>query len=797
MARVGRLRRETPFYLIPIMIGLSGVLFAIQLDDPVLLRIIVILCLGVPLFVGGNVLARYQMGALQRTLLLVGMAMLALGAGYSLLGYAESFGNDQFVAPTVAQISRYLGLGGLLLGLTVVLFSVIRSQAMIEEVSERFRHVADHMADGFVLTGFDGRIVLVNRSFTDLTGIPEEQAVGENAYELAKRLGAEVVGLHTEKRTQGLASDYQVSWSPNGKGERQFFVSGSPIYDRRGRRAGAIATIRDITEQHRMSKRLEDYAQGLQRLVEERTQQLRASERLLRGLLQHMEEGFLTLDDENRVRFANERLCDLLRRDRDAILGREIFEFVEMAGRNKLREALQHADRDEDGAPNQEYTFLRGGGGQVPVKVSIAPIRDETENRLRYSLVVIDVHELKEMHRQLEVRARQLEQVNEELRRLDRAKDVFLSNVSHELRTPLSTLQGYIEMWESGSLGQVAGPQAGALRVMGRNAERLSRLINEMIEFSRMEIRGIRLNKTLFDPNQLVDEAVSSAQPQAMAKNITITYHVPEDIPDMWGDREKLLQVLGILLSNANKFSPAGSLVQVRAARADAGAIAFSVSDTGIGIAPSDHDRIFAKFFQVDSSMTRSYQGTGIGLSIAKNVVEAHGGAIALKSVERQGTTFTVLLPHALFEMGDVADFPELEELRVVVANEHPAFREAVSALLESAGCVVTQCRSGHECLRAARDEQPDAVVIDEAMPDLSGSDTVALLKEDMGTSTIPVVLFCSGAERGGHSGEELHGVSVLQKPFTAGSLVMALLKACAMSGEIGEVRAKLRASKS
>lgn len=770
MPHLAKLRRDSrQIALVPVVLGMLGVFFATQLQDTLLQITVILLCLAVPLFVSGNLLARYRMDLLQRIALLAGMAMLMVGAIAGIMGYSTSLGELELVPTAVMEQSSALGLASLLLGLVVVLISLIRSQALASELSERFRHLAEHMVDGFVLTGYDGCIVMVNPSLLKMTGLTEDQLVGRKSVEVAREMGIETMAQHKESRARGVASDYEVSWKLKGT-DFHFLVSGTPIYDQRGRRVGALAIVRDITKQHQLSKRLEDYTERLEELVEDRTSKLRASETRHTSLLQDMDEGFLITDQDCLIQYANARASSLLVMSNKELLARNVLDLVVSDQRHRLKETILGA---HDDASHQEYAFTRADGNTVPVKVAMSPTLDENNVPYGFSLVITDVTELKHMQHQIELRARQLEQANEELRRLDHAKDVFLSNVSHELRTPLSTLQGYVEMLQAGTLGEVQAPQIGAFNVMERNADRLSRLINEMIEFSRMEIKGVRLYKTLFAPSHLVEESISSAAPQALNKEINLVANIEPDLPAMWGDRGKLGQVLGILLSNAIKFSGEHSTVEVQLRRNQDGGVDISVVDNGIGIELKNHEKIFAKFYQVDDSMTRNYQGTGIGLSIAKSIVEAHEGSVVLKSERGKGSTFTTQLPDVLFDNTHVRgeELPPLD-LHVYIVNQHPEFREAIVKMLSEFRCTVEEFRSGHDCIRAAREEQPDVILVDETLPDLSGAEAVALLKEELVTNEIPTVLMRSTDSNDSLKEESLlHGVSLLDKPFTPGQL--------------------------
>lgn len=779
------LRRRYFWYIIPVLIGMGGLVFSVQFENPILRFALILLSVCIPVFASGNFLARHGTRGMGRVVLLAGFVLLMLGIAATFRGFPEmALTKDLFSGNLTEEISQRLGIFSLLLGLIVVMLSVMRTGEAIEEIGEQFRHLADQISEGFVLSSPDGTIILVNQRFLEMLDLDEDLVVGQNANQLVERYSVDAMEPHLDLRAKGLASEYEMKRNVRGE-ERQFWVSGTPIFNARGGRMGTLATVRDVTERNRMARRLEQYAKGLQELVEEQTRKLRQSEEQFRELLLQMNEGFLTIDSSYRIRFVNNRVCELLQIDGSAAYGREVFDFIDPPGRVKLMELLRSENAKLVTESRSEFNFIRTDGTLVPSVVAVAPVHDMGGQDTRYSLVVTDVSVLKRMQRQLELRANELEAANEELRRLDRAKDAFLSNVSHELKTPLSTINGYVEMLQSGSLGELQAPQMSALKVMERNLKRLVSLINEMIEFSRMEIRGIHLHMTLFDASRLLREAVASMQPHALAKDISMTIYCPENFPPIWADRGKLGQVLGILLSNAIKFSHEGGLIQVRVEERPDHTAALIVSDTGIGIDPAYHQRVFDKFFQVDSSMTRRYEGTGIGLSIAKSIVEAHGGHVELVSEASKGSTFTLLFPSAVFDtrVPQTVERGDLENAHILITAEETVFRGVLTDILSKCGCMTEDAHNGFECLRVAEETEPDLIVFDDTLLVSSGSNVLENLRDSMVTNETPVLVLTST-----ESGKPLRAISTisntrfLPKPFAAAAFIESVLEA--LSGE-------------
>jgi PAS domain S-box-containing protein len=752
-----RSNRRFPFYLIAILIGMGGILFSRQFEDSGIRLLVVLASIAIPVFSSGNMLARPSMGRLERMLLIA----------------------QEVMSPLTARLSRTLGMVSLMTGLLAVLYSVLQTGEDIEEMGAHFWHLAEHINEGFILSSSEGQILLVNRRLLDLFGKREEDVLGKETTVLAGEFQMDAVRQHFKKRSEGIASEYELSCVIRGE-PRRLLISGSPLFDQHGKHTGTLGLVRDVTEQYNMAQRLEQYNRGLKQLVEEQTQRLRASETRFRQLLVSMNEGFLTLDEHYRIRFANTRIAELLRLTQELLIGREIFEFIDATGRVHLLnifaqgEALGHADL------RRELNLVDHRGALVPVVVSVSYLSGQ-EEETRFSLVVTNVSALKRMQNQLEQRARELEKVNEQLLMHDRAKDSFLSNVSHELRTPLSTIKGYLEMLESGGLGEVDASQRSALTVMHRNVDRLVAQINEIIEFSRMEIRGVQLSMGLFLPHELIQEAVASAHPAAVPKDISINVFLEEKVPPAWGDMDKLGQVLGILLNNAVKFSNPGGMIQVRLERHEGRDLALVVADTGIGIPPRYHDQIFAKFFQVDASRSRRYGGTGIGLSIARSIVEAHGGHIELESTPGQGSTFTVILPDICFD----GEYPGkatsgFDRLQAVVISTNTPFREHLVALLMECGCAVTGHAQHFEGARAAIERRADVVILNDSAEDESGEATVESIRSAVGEVDIPIIVCCEpDSERMLQVAELQAEVHVLPKPFNAARLIGCIRMTC------------------
>ena len=241
---------------------------------------------------------------------------------------------------------------------------------------------------------------------------------------------------------------------------------------------------------------------------------------------------------------------------------------------------------------------------------------------------------------------RELEEAHDELAQLDRVKSRFSANVHHELRTPLTLILAPLDALRSGELGPLPTEVRKTLDMMLANGRRLHRMINNLLDFAKLENEQLALVRVPLQLNSLVEELLASAEPLARRKEVTLEMEGFEDVPAINGDAAALDKVLVNLVGNALKFTDAGGRITVAAQVTGNDEVALSVTDTGVGIPPSQLEAVFDRFAQVDDSATRRHEGTGIGLALAKEMMELHGGRIwAASEGEGRGTTIHLVIP--------------------------------------------------------------------------------------------------------------------------------------------------------
>ncbi len=252
------------------------------------------------------------------------------------------------------------------------------------------------------------------------------------------------------------------------------------------------------------------------------------------------------------------------------------------------------------------------------------------------------------LERRVEERTAELQKALERVSELSQLKANFISNISHELRTPLTHIKGYIELLVTESLGEITEEQRHALQISQQSTGRLETLIEDLIMFSLSSRGELSIAQENVDLRRLVNLAVKSSGVKAQERGVSLNVIIDEDVPRVQADAQKIAWVLNQLLDNGVKFTPANGRVVLSVKREGDNLVIVSITDTGIGIPSNRLNDIFEPFHQLDGSSTRRYGGTGLGLSLVRQIVEAHGSMIDVQSIEGRGSTFKFPLLVAL-----------------------------------------------------------------------------------------------------------------------------------------------------
>ena len=445
---------------------------------------------------------------------------------------------------------------------------------------------------------------------------------------------------------------------------------------------------------------------------------------------------------------------------------------------------------------------VRKDGTTLWANVTITALRDDTGRLVGFAKLTRDLTESTRIESAERV-SRQRDEILEAERsarmtaqRATRLKDEFLATLSHELRTPLSAILGWTQVLLRGGAAKDPDSQRRAIEVIDRNARAQVQLIDDLLDLNRIMTGKIRLDPHPISMHSVVEAAVEAARPAANARNIRLRAILGSNQDTVSADASRLQQVVWNLLSNAIKFTPKGGQVQVVLQRVNSH-IELSVSDTGIGIPASFLPHVFDRFSQRDSSTTRAFSGLGLGLAIAKQLVELHGGSIRASSGgEGLGATFFVDLPVSIVRLDeeialrahptveasqsvDLAPLPKLDGVHAFIVDDESDARELLRTVLEDQAARVSTFASAEEVLAALKTTTATILVSDIGMPGMDGYQLIRSVRaaesrgERMPALALTAFARAEDRKRSLVAGYQAH----LAKPFDVGELILVIAK--------------------
>ncbi|MEO1086890.1 MAG: ATP-binding protein, partial [Acidobacteriota bacterium] len=359
------------------------------------------------------------------------------------------------------------------------------------------------------------------------------------------------------------------------------------------------------------------------------------------------------------------------------------------------------------------------------------------------------------------------------LQQIDRMKDTFLANTSHELRTPLNGIIGIAESLRDGATGELPTPTRANLKMIASSGRRLSSLVDDILDFSKLKSHELELRRQAVGMREVAELVLSLSTPLVEGKDLELHNDVPADLPLVDGDENRLQQVMHNLVGNGIKFTASGAVRVSAEARGDV--VEVSVSDTGIGIPPGKLSSIFESFEQADASTAREFGGTGLGLTISRQLVELHGGTIRVESTPGEGSRFVFTLPVAGAEPVAAFHSPEpspirhrlaalsedpstadaragapteavgggrLRGIKVLSVDDDPINLQVLHNLLSLEGCDLTEAPDGETALElVAGGYRPDIVLLDVMMPRLTGYEVCQRLRRRFSGHRLPIIL--------------------------------------------------------
>lgn len=467
----------------------------------------------------------------------------------------------------------------------------------------------------------------------------------------------------------------------------------------------------------------------------------------LESILKSITGALLVIDEERQILLMNPVTEIFLGIKQEEVLGRDLNEVISQDEIKELFHIIR-AQRSEFFSKEIQITNPKDGITRV-VKANLAKVRDHLGEIVGTVLVLNDITKEKEV---------------------DRMKTEFISTTSHELRTPLATIKNAITLIFTEAAGTINENQRKFLDIAKRNIDRLSALINSLLDLSKIESGKIELKKSSININEIAEEVVAAFELLAKDKKIELKTELNKSLQKIIADRDKLYQVLNNLLSNALKFTESGGTVTISTSLygSDKNFIQVSVKDTGIGIDKKDFEKLFQRFQQLKSGLTRKFGGAGLGLAISKQIINFHGGRIWVESEIGKGSVFSFILP--------VTYWGEKMLKKILIIDDEVDLCETIKAQLETNNFNVSTAYSGQEGLDKIKDYKPDLVILDLMMPVMDGFEVCKRLKKDTQTSFIPVVVLTAlEQEDAAKKALSMGAEGYLVKPFEQESLLFTI----------------------
>lgn len=714
------------------------------------------------------------------------------------------------------------------------LWQLVKQRRSSEEINKLAQALMQN-PHSVVITDIDANIEYVNDAFLSSTGFSREEVIGQNT----RILNSGKTPRETYTQLWGALSEGRIwrgefnNQRKNGESYDEFAIVG-PIRDSDGTITHYVALKEDITEKKRLGQELDAYRHSLENQVRARTadlavktESLRASARFDRSIGQILSIFNRNAPCVEMLQSVLECLNqDLLLRPTSLILVNQESETLDMVlgppGEERplgssdllarvLIEGQAFAIDDPETDPLGVLSDARRLVKECIV-VNIVPVvykermlavfvlGNSSPPSTRYSTFLeqladqtgIAIHnhrqfeQLRRLTARLNERERKIAAQNADLERASRLKSEFLANMSHELRTPLNAIIGFSEVLNDGLVGEFNEQQGDYLKEILTAGHYLLSLINDILDLSKIEAGKMDLALERIDPKAVCHNALTMVRKRAA--HLELRLDLDDAIPELWADERMLKQVLYNLLSNAVKFTPAGSVsLSARSTTGPGGErVCFAVEDTGIGIAPEDQVKLFQPFQQVDGSAARKFEGTGLGLSLCKQLVELHGGEISLTSEPDVGSRFSFWLPERqrpskLQEKPQavcaVCALPETElknratPLVLLIEDEDPA-AELLSLHLGQGNYQIVRATSAYEAQAVLEVVKPDLIALDILLPKPDGWRLLKEFKSDPKTAEIPVVIVSIIAEESRSKAIEMGAAEVLQKPVSPADLL-------------------------
>jgi PAS domain S-box-containing protein len=696
----------------------------------------------------------------------------------TLLGVVETATFQPFDSRQTALLDELMPLAALSLE---VLRRTLRTEEQAEELhvsEERTRLILDSTDEGMYGMSPEGAITFVNAAACRMLGYTADELVGQQAHALIHHHRADGSVYPADECPMRIACrggearrvDDEFLWRKDGQGLPVEYASTPILKD--GSVLGAVVSFTDITSR----KEAED--------------RLRETERYFRSVLELAPDGLMVVDAKGVIQLANARCEQLFGFTRERLIGQPIEMLVPpdvRPGHAALRESFQRSPAAREMGPDRELRGLRQDGSEFPLEIGLSPMPGRGSEGTQIAVSIRDVTERKAQEKALKLAKAKAEEATA-------TKSMFLANMSHEIRTPMNAI---LNMTGLALEADLPPKPHQFVNVAHSSAKNLLGILNDILDFSKIEADKLELENTPFSLRDVLEEVTETFRSVVIQKHVELITHALPTVPDRFrGDALRIRQVLNNLISNAFKFTPQGEVLvkadTITVAGEEPGddvLLRIIVRDSGIGISPEQQDRLFQSFTQADSSTTRKYGGTGLGLVISRRLARLMGGDLTVESTPGKGSTFVFTARLAVeTQPGTPSRVPPaaVTERSALIVEDTASSRELLETLLRGWSIPPVSVATAEEGLALlAQRNRPGApdpfgvVLLDWMLPGMNGLDAAARIRADDDTRTLPIVLMSAYAGKEEEARCAELGVNVfMPKPITASTLFDAVVQA-------------------
>ena len=633
-------------------------------------------------------------------------------------------------------------------------------QIRTREIS-RLSKVVEQSPISIVITDIDGKIEYVNPKFCEVSGYSEEEALGQNPRILKSDINNDAFYIDLWKTIKSGKEWHGVFANLDKKG-RQFWESASisPLKDENGKTTHYAALKEDITNRKETERALEE------------------SRKLLSGIIENSTSLIYMKDIEGRYLLVNQSFLNATERKEEEVIGKKDIEIFKEGN----AELLHRTDKTviEKGSSMSEELFIDSDGEKIPLFHIKFPIKNAEGKVSTVCGMATDISELKKIEAELI-------EAKEEAVSATQAKSDFLANMSHEIRTPMNAILGLNHLLSSTDLSP---KQRDYVHKIGFSAGNLLGIINDILDFSKIEAGKMDMEITDFDLQQVLSNLTSMLTEKADEKGILFTAEYNPEIPRyLKGDPLRLGQILLNLVNNAIKFTDKGSVevsVELLNIEGEEIQLRFNVKDTGIGLTEGQRDKLFQSFSQADTSTTRKYGGTGLGLTISKKLTEMMKGVIDVESVYGEGSTFYFTAKFAKGDSGNIsvsedqdrsAELTAIRGARILLAEDNEINQQVIVEILQKMDLSIIVSENGREAVEKISSDI-DLVLMDLQMPVMDGYEATDTIRNIEEFKDIPIIAMTADAMSGIQQKVLDSGMNdYLTKPINMPKLHEALIK--------------------